>query len=602
MHNFYRYKFIPQNYLAEEMLIGIILIYPQVTYKIVDSIEKNIFFIEINQIIYLQIAKRIKNKSINIISLFYELQSENLLKTIGGMKRLIELMKQSQIFISSYKTSYYVEDLIKLLNRNYLKRLIIQLGYNTIKIGHIHNIDNKYIYEKILSYIKNIEEKIMYHKIDRVSNIKEIISTKLLEVKYKKVDIKEINKLKKIKSGFIELDKIIQGLPIGNLIIIAGRPAVGKTSLTINIAYYCFYREEVSILIFSLEMSVNQIFDKFISISLEDNINKQSIKTLKDEHWKNISKICHGLLKNNIYLNEKINLNISQIESISHDLKKKQCIELIIIDYLQLIEISIENQKIQNRSQELGYITRRLKLLAQNLKIPIIVISQLNRNIENRNDKEPILSDLKESGCIFYQNNILTSSNYLTKRNISHITKYNQLVNKEKENNIPLFLNRVTNKIHILNKYIFLHMTKRELIGLTFNHKFLSKNSWVKSNQLLKTTPIFNKNIKNNIHKTNIYLKNITFKKYEKIYDVYAKNYFSVLIQKISIHNSIEQDADIIIILYEMNNEKYIQEIKNKTIDLKVAKNRNGKTGYCKLKFKLDSNSFQDIDINEFSN
>nr|YP_009395669.1 Replication helicase subunit [Vertebrata isogona]ARW64481.1 Replication helicase subunit [Vertebrata isogona] len=598
MHNFYRYKFIPQNYLAEEMLIGIILIYPQITYKITDYIEENIFFIETNQIIYLNIAKIIKNNSNNIINLFYELQSENLLKTIGGIKRIIELMKQSQIFISSYKTNYYVEDLITLLNKNYLKRLIIQLGYNIVKIGHVINIDHRYMYEKVLSYVENIEDKIMYNKMSKVSNIKEIISTKLLQVKYKKIDVKEINKLKKVKSGFFQLDNIIQGLPIGNLIIIAGRPAVGKTSLTINIAYHCFYQEKISLLIFSLEMSIHQIFDKFISISSENNIDKESIKKLKDEHWKNISHICHGLLKQNIYINEKINLNITQIEYISEDLRKKQNIELIIIDYLQLIEISTENQKITNRSQELGYITRRLKLLAQKLKIPIIVISQLNRNIENRNDKEPILSDLKESGCISYKNNILTTSTYLRKTNISSITKYNKLLNKKTKRNVLQYLNPIKNKIHVLNKYIFLHIIKKESIQLTFNHKFLSKNCWVPSSHFLKTTHIFSQNIRNYREKINKYLKNIRFKKYEKIYDVYVKNNFRILIQSINIHNSIEQDADIIIILYEMNNEKHIQDIKNKTIDLKVSKNRNGKTGYCKLKFQLDTNRFKDININ----
>nr|YP_009122130.1 replicative DNA helicase [Vertebrata lanosa]AJH65888.1 replicative DNA helicase [Vertebrata lanosa] len=598
MHNFYRYKFIPQNYLAEETLIGIILIYPQITYKIVSLAEENIFFIEANKIIYLKITKIIKYENHTLVSLLYELKYENLLRTIGGVNRLIQLMKQSQIFMSSYKTNRYVEDLITLLNKNYLKRLIIQLGYSMIKMGYIVNTDSKYIYEKILSYLKNIEKQIAYHKNDKVSNIKDIISTKLLQVKYKKIDIEDTAKIKKVKSGFIKLDKIIRGLPIGNLIVIAGRPAVGKTSLTINIAYYCFYIEKVSILIFSLEMSLDQIFDKFISISSDNNTESQSITKLKDEHWNNISQICHGLLKQNIYINEEINLNITQIEYISQNLRKKQSIELIIVDYLQLIEMSTENQKIQNRSQELGYITRRLKLLAQNIKIPIIVISQLNRNIENRNDKEPVLSDLKESGCILYKNSIALWSKYLKQTNVKNVSIYNKLLSRKAENYVTKFLIRISNKINILNKYIFLHIIQRNFIGLTFNHKFLNKNSWVKSSQLSKTTLVFNKRIKNYKINTQTYLKNVIFKKYEKIYDVYAKNYFNLIIQKINIHNSIEQDADIIIILYEMNIKNNTTNIKDKIINLKVSKNRNGKTGYCKLKFKLDTNTFQDIDLN----
>nr|YP_009396685.1 Replication helicase subunit [Vertebrata australis]ARW65871.1 Replication helicase subunit [Vertebrata australis] len=597
MHNFYRYKFIPQNYLAEETLIGIILIYPQITHKIINLAEDNIFFIEANKIIYLQITQIIKKKKNTIIGLFHILKSENLLKKIGGVKRLIKLMQQSQIFISSYKTNYYVEDLITLLNKNYFRRLIIQLGYNMVKIGHIINIDKNYVYEKILSYIKNIEQQVMYHKIDKVTNVKDIISSKLLEIKYKTINNKNTNTIKKVKSGFLELDKIIQGLPIGNLIIIAGRPAVGKTSLTINIAYYCFYIEKISLLIFSLEMSLNEIFNKFILINSETNPERQSIKKLRDEHWNKISQICHGLLKQNIYINEEINLNVTQIEYISQNLKKYKSIELIIIDYLQLIEISTDNQKIYNRSQELGYITRRLKLLAQKLKIPIIVISQLNRNIENRNDKEPILSDLKESGCILYEHNIIISSKYLKRTNVKNITRYNKLVNKKTENYVIHFFNQIINKIQVLNKYIFLHIIKEHFIGLTFNHKFLNKNSWVKSSQLSQTT-LINANTQNSKINKQTYLQNINFRKYNKIYDIYAKNYFSLIIEGIVIHNSIEQDADIIIILYEMNKEKYNTNITDKIIDLKVSKNRNGKTGYCKLKFKLNSNTFQDIEIN----
>nr|YP_009394634.1 Replication helicase subunit [Vertebrata thuyoides]ARW63196.1 Replication helicase subunit [Vertebrata thuyoides] len=597
MQNFYRYKFIPHNYLAEETLIGIILIYPQITYKILYLVEENIFFIETNKILYLHLLKILQSNRISIISLFYELKSRNLLKKVGGATKLTNLMKQSQVFISSYKTNYYVEDLILLLNKNYFKRLIIQLGYNIIKMGHISNITNEHVYKKILSYFKNVEEKSINKKVNKVCNIKEIISEKLLQIKYKKIDFEEINTTKKIKSGFIELDKIVKGFINGNLVIIAGRPAVGKTSFTINIAYYCFYTEKINLLIFSLEMSINQIFNKFILIDSGNTIEKQSIKTFKNNHWKRISQICHQLLKQNIYINEEINLSIDQIENISINIKKQEYIELIIIDYLQLIEIPLENSKIQNRSQELGYITRRLKLLAQSLKIPIIVISQLNRNIESRNDKEPILSDLKESGCIFYKNNILISSKYLTKISISNITKYHKVLNKKRKKYTIQSLNKKISKIQILNKYVFLCTIGKQFIGLTFNHKFLSKKCWIPSHQLVKTTLIFHKHIKNHQINLNIYLNNMMFHKYEKIYDIYIKNYFNLIIQETYIHNSIEQDADIIIILYEINNNKVTTNDKDKTIDLKISKNRNGKTGYCTLKFKLNTGTFENISI-----
>nr|QVQ56825.1 Replication helicase subunit [Erythrocystis saccata] len=598
MHNFYRYKFIPQNYIAEEVLLGIILIYPKIIHKIKSQINREIFFIEKNKILYSQIINTVNTKDNNIIQLLYKVEYINKESKINSIYRMIQLMKKSKIFISSYKTNKYLENIIHILNIIYVKRLIIQLGYNTIKLGHLINIKNQYLCTKLSYYIQNIEKEIKDNKKNHIGNIKEFISQEILGSKYINKDNRYDRKPITINSGILSLDKLIKCLPAGNLITIAGRPSIGKTSLSINIAYNCFLKKNISLLIFSLEMTSKQIFNKFIKISSNNKINnitKEYIESINNKNWEKLSKICHILIKQNIYINEESKLNIDQIEFIASNLKRNQFIRLIIIDYLQLIEININKKINNNRSQEIGYITRRLKLLAQYLKIPIILISQLNRNIENRQQKEPLLSDLKESGCIISDQNININKRSLNIANIEKNHIYLKKIIKKRLYVSNKILKNKTSMISILNKKNFKYFIKEKNIVLTYNHKYLHKVNWVKSKQILKINQIFNNM---NLIKLKKYIQHINFNKEFYTYDINKYNYFIFFINQTILHNSIEQDSDIIIILYEINDMKYHNQTKeNKIIDLKVSKNRNGNTGYCKLNFEPYSNIFTDKTI-----
>lgn len=280
----------------------------------------------------------------------------------------------------------------------------------------------------------------------------------------------------------------------------------------------------------------------------------------------------------------------------------------MIIDYLQLIEFSEKQQKKNNRSQELGYITRKLKLLAQSFKIPILAISQLNRNIESRNNKEPLLSDLKESGCLKNVDNLNISSRYINTINVKRMNKKCTIVNLQKLCNskvkpiilknkkiISNRLNDVASNVSISQEYIFHYEFNRSLLSLTFNHRYLCINKWIQSRESLLSTKIhFYQDIESYLICTS-YIKSVIFHKYEKSYDINHNNFFSLLCKNFVLHNSIEQDADIILILYEKDNaENSSDKSDRKVIDLKVSKNRNGRTGYCQLEFIPSLSIFQD--------
>lgn len=321
MCNLYIHPILPQNYIAEELLLGIFLIYPNIFDSTMHLLKKEYFFLESHQIIYINLLHIHKQKKVNVVELLYSLEYNKVLYAIGGLNKIVTMMKQSQIFIFSSHINNYIEELIELINDSYVKRLIIQYGHNIIKLGYISKVAKKNLYSRALYYL-NLTNININENEENIINFKDLISEKLLQIKYNKTYHFTYKKQKIIKSGFIEIDKITSGLPNGDLIVIAGRPSMGKTSFAINIAYKNFYYNTLSICIFSLEMSSKQILNKFISIGSKIPIYDQMSK-LNQQQWLNITSICYKLLKNNIYINDKNNIPISYIDSTAKNLKKK---------------------------------------------------------------------------------------------------------------------------------------------------------------------------------------------------------------------------------------------------------------------------------------
>lgn len=601
MSNIYKKNNIPQNYLAEEILLGIIIIYPEIILNLTNILRKEYFFLEFHSIIYTHIIEMISNKKYSTMFLINKLEDNKIINETKGYKKIVRMMRQSQLFINFSHINNYVNELINILHNIYIKRLIIQYGHNVIKLGYGSLVNNKYTYNKLLLYIKFIELEINNYKQSNreTTNIKELLSFKLLKIKDDNIDKNQliINQLKTVKSGFHTLDSITNGLPKGNLIVIAGRPSVGKTSLAINIAYKAFILQNISICFFSLEMSSQEIINRIISVSCNLDIKNQV--EVKRNKWRNITQICEKLLENNIYINNKYNIDIQSIEHISRNLHKSSNTNLIIIDYLQLIELSSKSTRKLNRSQELGYITRKLKLLAQSLKLPIIILSQLNRNIEIRNDKEPLLSDLRESGCIDIRNHvdIISLNNNITTNNLM-CALYPILLNcnTNRPNSIIKKISLHNNIIYLSHKHLFTLSCKINRLYATYNHKYLSKTSWIRLNKSIKYIKL-NSIIKSQSYKSVLlyqnYLTKITYINCLKTYDININNEFHFLSDNLLLHNSIEQDSDIILIL--QHKKTNINQLSNNIIDIRVSKNRNGKTGTCEIQFIPETTTFRSI-------
>jgi replicative DNA helicase len=313
------------------------------------------------------------------------LQDNGLLQKIGGVKVLIELLSQIPNLV-------YLEDYLRLIKDKYIRRSLIKLGYETINSSYITNISLESLLNDLENKLFNLTNEI---KTQKLSSSAELVNNIFFELKTKSLN----PKLSGVPSGFSDLDSLTQGFQKSDLIIIAGRPSMGKTALSLNIASNIIKNSKLPVLFFSLEMSKEQIMYRLLA--METNINQMRLKNgkLSQNDWVKLNKMIKIISKFPLFIDDTFNLSIQDIRSkIKTILFEQNKLGLVIIDYLQLMQNP--KMKIENRVQELSQITRSLKTIAREFDIPIIGLSQLSRNVENRVDKKPILSDLRESGSI----------------------------------------------------------------------------------------------------------------------------------------------------------------------------------------------------------
>jgi len=379
-------KYLPHNFLAEKIVLSSLLISSEAIETCLRSLTIDAFYFKNHREIYKAILIMYKkNIPIDIVTLNTFLQNQGLLPKIGGIKVLIELVNQLPNLV-------YLEEYIRIIQDKYIRRSLIKLGYEAINSGYITNIS----LEEILSSL----EKQMFSltnesKNQDVFSSVDLFSQILLELKYK--SSKSV--LAGLSSGFYDLDSLTQGFQKSDLIIIAGRPSMGKTAFSLNIATNIVKKYKLPILFFSLEMSKEQLAYRLLSA--EALINPMRLRNghLNKKDWLKLHRIIKNLSSLPFFIDDTPNLSIQAIRSkVKKLIFEQNNIGLVVIDYLQLMQSS--TLKSSNRVQELSQITRSLKNLAREFNVPVIALSQLSRNVENRIIKRPILSDLRESGSI----------------------------------------------------------------------------------------------------------------------------------------------------------------------------------------------------------
>lgn len=379
-------NYLPHNFLAEKIILSCLLINYEAIELTVKTISIDTFYFKNHQEIYKAIIILYESKKpIDIITLTSFLQDNGLLKKVGGVKVLIELINQVPNLI-------HLEEYLKLIRDKFLRRSLIKLGYKAINSGYITN----FLLENILNDFENeLFNLTNEFKPQKLSTSADLIYDVFLELKQKSND----PKLPGLSSGFYALDSLTQGFQKSDLIIIAGRPSIGKTAFCLSLGINVIKYSKTPILFFSLEMSKEQIMYRLLG--METNINQMRLRSgnLYRTDWVKLSKVIKILSKLPFFIDDTPNLSTQDIRSkIKTVLFEQNEIGLVMIDYLQLMQNS--KFKNENRAYELSQITRSLKNIAREFNVPIIALSQLSRNVETRIDKKPLLSDLRESGSI----------------------------------------------------------------------------------------------------------------------------------------------------------------------------------------------------------
>lgn len=377
---------LPSNFLAEKIVLSCLLISYEAVEITIKTVRVETFYFINHQEIYKAIVEMYRKKvPINVISVNDFLKETGCLEKIGGTKVLLELLNQIPNLV-------YLEEYIQLIQDKFLRRSLINLGYEAINSAYITNIP----LEKTLTDFEKKSFKLTNELIEEKRlTTAELFSTVFLELKQKALK----PELPGLASGFYDLDSLTQGFQKSDLIILAGRPSMGKTAFVLNITENILKNYKLPIIFFSLEMSKEQLIYRLLSNETGISQTRLKLGNLYKEDWNKLKKSIQLYSKLPFFINDEPNITIYDLRSkIKKIIFEQTNIGLIIIDYLQLLLNS--KIKTENRVQELSQITRSLKAIAKEFQTPIIALSQLSRNVENRINKRPILSDLRESGSI----------------------------------------------------------------------------------------------------------------------------------------------------------------------------------------------------------
>jgi replicative DNA helicase len=519
--------------------------------------------------------------------------------------------------IEGYKTADYNFVLTELINKSvtavdletylillldkYLRRNLILSVNNVSKLAYDNSLSLENIFDQAEQLLLNVTQKKPNLGLLPASEV-------LLETFIELEKRSKSGHLAGISSGFFDLDLLTQGFQKSDLIIIAGRPSMGKTAFALNIARNVSDLQDYPVVIFSLEMSRSQIIYRFLSSESSISNSKLRSGIINTNEWRSVSKAISSLSDLNIYIDDKSDITISDIRVKLGSLKSRfGYIGLVIIDYLQLIS---DSKSQDSRVQELSRITRSLKLLAKEFNVPVIVLSQLSRSVESRTNKRPLLSDLRESGCFSRSTNLYYSFQ-VTKR-ISSSLQFNQknlsLIGiRQRKNVLSFSTSRLKSVFPTGYHFIYrLFAIGHRYIKLTYNHKVLTQNGWKKVDNLSSLDLISTIDKHNFLEFSNCYfyidmlssltflsITMISFSKKEIVYDCWLPSTNNFVGNGYVLHNSIEQDADLVLMLYR---EQYYNELqKENTTDLTIAKHRNGPVGTINLIFDSNTASFGNI-------
>jgi replicative DNA helicase len=607
-------KIPPQNEQAEQAVLGGILIDSEAIWRVIDILKPDDFYSPKHEKIYSAILDLVQLKQpIDILTLSDRLKALGILEEVGGLDYLTYL-------INTVPSAFNIYNYAKIVVDKKIRRDLVSISNEIFNFAFDESLATEELLDVVEQRIFSVVEKSSPYEFKHIKN--------LLEAAYERIEALQkqegVKKYRGIPTGFEELDNYLSGLQKSDFIILASRPSLGKTTLALDIARNAAVNFNIPVGIFSLEMSSDQIVDRFLAA--EAGISLWRLRTGKLYTEGEINEMAllanafDKLSQAPIYIDDTPTLNILQIRAMARRLDAEVGLGLLIIDYLQLIH---SYKSYESRVQEITDISRSLKALARELQIPVLAISQLSRAPEQRASQVPRLSDLRESGCLTGDTLILDaeSGRYIPIKEIAEKKLKIKVLTINNEGKIEI--KKLVKAFYSGKKMTYLLKTKtgRE-IKASSNHPFYTPYGWKALEELrmgeniaavpptkfetkiswqnyggLKTFNILNSAGVKNLLRNNLFwdeVVEIMPLKVEEVYDATIEENHNFLANDIFVHNSLEQDADVVLFIHrpdkgEMNNQAQII----------IAKHRNGPRGIVNLYFDSECVSFKSLHTQE---
>ena len=385
--NLERGKIPPQALDLEEVVLGAMMIDKKGVDEVIDILQPEAFYKQAHQYIYEAIVKLFESSDpIDLLTVSARLKTDGRLESVGGEYYLVSLTQK-------VASSAHIEFHSRIILQKYIQRSLIKISNEIIESAYEDATD-------VFDLLDEAESKLYDVTQGNIKKSAETAQNLVIQAKKRIEEISNKDGLSGIATGFDKLDKLTSGWQPSDLIIVAARPGMGKTALTLSMARNIAVNSNIGVAFFSLEMSSVQLITRLISC--ETGLSSEKLRTgkLEKHEWEQLNVKVKALESAPLYIDDTPSLSIFDLRAKARRLASQKNIKLIIIDYLQLMTAAV-NSKGGNREQEISTISRNLKALAKELNVPVIALSQLSRAVETRGgSKRPVLSDLRESGAI----------------------------------------------------------------------------------------------------------------------------------------------------------------------------------------------------------
>ncbi len=574
----------PHSIEAEEAVLGSILINPDALHEVASFLQADDFYLVRNGWVweaFLSLQER--NEQIDYLTVVEELRRMGRLDDVGGPAYITHLINHTP-------STIYTETYGRIVERAALRRRMLNAASNIARLAHEENADINEIIDRAESALFAVTERRLRTELVPLQHA--------VTEYYDRMDrlYSQGEDAMGVPTGFNDLDTLLGGLQKSDLLIVAGRPGMGKTSWLLTVALNAAKRG-AQVVIFSMEMSNEQIVQRLIAAETGISTRKLRLGRLDDNEWEIFVKAIGDLGKLHIYLDDTPALSPLQLRAKTRRLYNEYGLDLILVDYLQLMT-SGSSRRADNRVQEISFISRTLKQIARELNVPLLAAAQLSRAVEQRQDKRPQLADLRESGCLSGETRVWLpeAQRWARIRELVGQTGFRVMAWAEEAHTWQASV--VTRAFCTGIKPVFRLVTRSgRTIRATANHKFLTARGWKRLDALEAgkrlALPPDGDDFRLGIVGWDM-IESITPDGLADVYDLTVPGPHNFVANGLLVHNSIEQDADVVMFIYR--DEVYNEETERPNqADVIVAKHRNGPTGTVSLYFRKERTQFSDM-------